>query len=646
MAYRRKLWVLSGLAALAVGRPLLAHGGQYRGPWNAPPTPGAPANPGTPVTGGGAVGGPTGPAAPLTGGRPAIGDGTSWQVWWEFSKDPLLDELAVEREHVATGSDEFYLGSTRRKHARDTERPTPQDRKDRIANALAQALERTNNKDLTTAAMIALAKVGIDPEGARLVELFHKRLADGDQEVRESAALALGIAGQPAALDLLCSLVADGPEGRKAAGGEVPVRTRTFAAWGLGLLARRSGDPAVKQRVRDVLLAELRDMYEKSRDLRVGVVEGLGLLADPVQGTHKRLVWQTVGELWNYYDRDLGKGDQLVQAHAPIAIARLLGRGDGSEHARAVQRLVAESTSSTTRHHAIHQSAAMALGTLCLPPEQGEDHAVASAALLRCYEQGTDQLARFFAVLSLGRIGGDRNRQALVDLFRTANRAIERPWLALALGLCARDRARAEGGGIDEEVGRLLRDEFLDQGGTDAKSAMALAVGLTGYAPAADALRPRLQDGQQNDMLVGYVAIALALLDCAPAADELLTLMQQCKRRPFVLQQCAVALGRLGDVRVVPALLGMLEASDSTAVLAGVATALAAVRDRRSIDPLIGALQDPERTFLAKAFAAVALGGIGDKSPLPWNVAIASGMNYMATVDTLTNGSTGVLDIL
>jgi len=210
----------------------------------------------------------------------------------------------------------------------------------------------------------------------------------------------------------------------------------------------------------------------------------------------------------------------------------------------------------------------------------------------------------------------------------------------------ARDRARAEGGGIDEEVGRLLRDEFLDQGGTDAKSAMALAVGLTGYAPAADALRPRLQDGQQNDMLVGYVAIALALLDCAPAADELLTLMQQCKRRPFVLQQCAVALGRLGDVRVVPALLGMLEASDSTAVLAGVATALAAVRDRRSIDPLIGALQDPERTFLAKAFAAVALGGIGDKSPLPWNVAIASGMNYMATVDTLTNGSTGVLDIL
>jgi len=52
------------------------------------------------------------------------------------------------------------------------------------------------------------------------------------------------------------------------------------------------------------------------------------------------------------------------------------------------------------------------------------------------------------------------------------------------------------------------------------------------------------------------------------------------------------------------------------------------------------------RTSLARAFAAAALGGVGDKDALPWNTLIARDMNYMATVDTLVNGSTGVLDIL
>jgi HEAT repeat protein len=125
-----------------------------------------------------------------------------------------------------------------------------------------------------------------------------------------------------------------------------------------------------------------------------------------------------------------------------------------------------------------------------------------------------------------------------------------------------------------------------------------------------------------------------------------MTLMQASLRRPFVLQQCALALGRLGDVRTVPTLLTMLGESQSTAALSAVAMALSQIRDRRSIDPLIAALGDGERTLLARAFAAAALGGIGDKDLLPWNAAIARDMNYGAAVDTLTNGSSGVLDIL
>ncbi len=641
--------VRPALLCIALGTAtssLLAHGGQYRGPWNAPPIPGGsviPGGPGGPITGGPGAGGP---AAPMTGGRPSIGDGTSWQVWWEFNKDPLLEQLAAPKELPITGSDEFYLGGTRRSFVRDTENATPADRRDRIAAALAEALRGTNNKDLSTAAMIGLAKVGLDPPGVKIRDLFQKRLADGDQEVRESAALALGIAGQPEAVGLLIDLLDDTSAGRKAAGGEVPDRTRTFAAWGLGLLAARSHDLVLRQKVHDHLLIRLREKDQKSRDLRVGVVQGLGLLGETSAGAQKLLVWKTVAELWDYYDLDLGKGDQLVQAHVPIAVARLLGRGSSNEHSKAKQRLLAELFSRTSRHHAIHQSAAMALGSLCVRPEQDDEDKAACAALLRYYKEGNDQLSRFFCVLSLGRIGGDSNRAALLSIFHDATRGIERPWVAIALGLCARDRARAPGGLVDETVGKLLRDEFDDTRSFDAQSALALAIGLTGYTPAADSLMPHLGDGQINDQLVGYVAVALALLDYRPAADSLLKLLSECKRRPFVLQQCAVALGRLGDVRVVPMLQKMLAESESTVVLAAIAGALGVVGDRRSIDDLIATMQDRERTFLAKAFAAVALGGIGDKETLPWNTILATGMNYMATVDTLTNGATGVLDIL
>lgn len=49
---------------------------------------------------------------------------------------------------------------------------------------------------------------------------------------------------------------------------------------------------------------------------------------------------------------------------------------------------------------------------------------------------------------------------------------------------------------------------------------------------------------------------------------------------------------------------------------------------------------------LPRAFAAVALGGVADKEPLPWNSKLATDTNYRAQVETLSNKATGVLDIL
>ncbi|MCC7396128.1 MAG: HEAT repeat domain-containing protein [Planctomycetes bacterium] len=627
----------SFVLALVFAAPLAAHGGQYRGGWNTPPMP---------PSGGPAGGGPT-DAAPLTGARPSIPDGTSWQVWWEFNKDPLLEAATGARADATTGLDDFYLGRRRRAPAAAPAQALTNDDRDRIAEALVQALDSTGNRDVSTAAMIALAKLGRAPKGVDLTALFQRRLADGDQEVRESAALALGICGDKQAVPLLIDLLQDSAAGRKACGRAVDDRTRTFAAWSLGLLAARCADIADKQRVRDALLSLLLDHELVSRDLRVGLIEALGLLGGGEAGASKRLAWQTAAKLWVYYDRDLGKGDQLVQAHVPIAIARLLGRGDSDEHQRTKERLIAELQPQLRRHATVQQSAAMALGSLCLPGADGDDgpDARAAATLARSYRDATDQLTRFFAALSLGRIGGAANRAELLRLWPDSNRTIERPWLALALGLQARRGLRA-GGDVDDQVGAMLLRELRATGNDDTMSAMAIALGLTGYVDAADTLTLHLDEVSLHWQLIGYCSIGLALLDQQQVADKLLALIEKHRRFPFIVQQAAIALGSFGDPRVVPALLGQLEKSDSTAVLASLANALAQVGDRDSAGPLIKVLLDGGRPLLARAFAAAALGSIADKDPLPWNTTIAVGMNYMATVDTLTNGSTGILDIL
>ena len=82
-------------------------------------------------------------------------------------------------------------------------------------------------------------------------------------------------------------------------------------------------------------------------------------------------------------------------------------------------------------------------------------------------------------------------------------------------------------------------------------------------------------------------------------------------------------------------------------MLSAVAKALGFIGDRRSVRPLLKLLEDRGAQDLPRAFAAVALGLIGDKEPLPWNSKIAVDLNYRASAETLTSfAGTGVLDIL
>ena len=200
---------------------LHAHGGQYRGPGDlvppggggrggttgrpTGPSTGGPSGPSAPAPTGPATGGPASPTGgptggpggtgPVTGGRgyrPSI-DLTGWQFWWEFNKDPFIRlRDAIHRGGPQTGDDNYYLGNTR-KSAKNSLEPTLEDKLNILAT-LKRAMDSTNNVDITTACMIAMAKVGMNHPDFKLIDVFRPHLASKNQEVRETAALALGIA--------------------------------------------------------------------------------------------------------------------------------------------------------------------------------------------------------------------------------------------------------------------------------------------------------------------------------------------------------------------------------------------------------------------------------------------------------------------
>src|SRR5687767_1945970 len=272
-------------------------------------------------------------------------DLSTWDFWWEFNKDSFLHlKRAVHGGGTVTGSDEFYLGRGLRFDARDTQAPTRTQIVGEVLPALARALDQTDNRDITTACMIAMAKIGEDHPEFALVDVFKKRLPRGDQEVRETAALALGIAAvvHHGEVELLTALARDDAEGRKAAGGFVGDRTRAFALYGLGLLAHEHRDLALQEQVLATLRAVLGDGAIAGRDLKVAAINSMSLLSlDRTNPRGAALLAQATGALGDYFTRSVGSGEQLIQAHCPTAIAKLIGR-DHPDSRRWQERFAAE----------------------------------------------------------------------------------------------------------------------------------------------------------------------------------------------------------------------------------------------------------------------------------------------------------------
>lgn len=660
-----------------------AHGGSYRGPGDtvppggtggggngpAPTTPGGPGpTTGSPSTPGGPTQ-PKGPTGATTGGRgptPATTgaltgtqDG-SWETWWGYNKDGYLQlKRAIHTSRVHTTD---FFGGTE-----PTLRPSEETIRTKIVPALKHALATERANDIVTGSMIALAKIGDvvngDDGSSEFAPLFVPFLKDPNQEIAETAAVALGILGSAPSFATLKALALDTPEGRTAVGGgEVPFRTRAFATYGLGLLGPRTNDELLHKDIVRTLVEIVDSPKSATRDVKVAGLIAFGLVpltwdAENAQATSKDPSLSRQAQLrWldqKLVDKELH--DQ-IRAHVPTAIARL-SAGASDEMRRATLAAFLDVIAPFSKHDKfVRQSTVIALGTLAQLGD-GELDAKTVAALQSIIKEKRDDMqTRDFAAIALAQIGGrgtgnvaDEQRNGLRNfLLEQASRGDShmRPWAGLAVGVMERE-VKDAGGTTPLSVSETLRSLFTAAKSPETVGALAISLGISRDSDASKLLAARLTEIEVPNTQ-GYLCVALGLLDHTESIQGIKGIVKSSKFKPELLRQAAIGLGLLGDKDLVTDLVEMLGVAQGLSSQAAIASALGFIGDARSIDPLVGMLErKADMTDTARGFAAVALGIVADKEMLPWNSKISVNINYVATTSTLTDSSgTGILDIL
>jgi HEAT repeat protein len=685
---------LIGLSALDLQDVAGAHGGTYRGPSDsggsgdtAPPaggsgsggsgttSGGSGSTPGTSPgnSGGSSSSGSTRPRGPSI---PRGSAGAPWEPWWAFNRDPFLNLKAVLHEgSLVLGSDDYFLGHGSEGRVRDQLRPSEEVIREQVVPALLRVLEEENDNDLVTGAIIALAKIG-DPEpgpapATPLAETFRPFLASGNQEIAETAAVALGILANDTSALLLGDLLRDRASARKLVGREVdvPWRTRAFAAYGLGLIGHRTADPDVRR----LVLELLRETFEgdaltmATPDVGVACLNAMGIVPLPIDemctiGAGGRRASPSCcrrGQI--EWLRQMVKRPQLnyvLRSHVPTALARLSRNVPQDPQLRVIvaSDLIQLATGSSKVQRDLRASAVLGLGMIGTAGAGAVDEKIAKA-LMKVVSESRQPEVRTLALIALGQTGGRRNAQLAVDPKRVSDvrkfllgqfangRSTDRPWAALAVGL--QERAAVASGLPPSMSARSpLRAALVSAKSPTEVGAYAIACGVMCDEEAAKLMIRKLGE-LSEDRSRGYLCIGLGLMNAREGIEPMRALLAKSRYRPLLLREAAISLGLIGDKNVVDDLVEELHRATSLTTQSSIAAALGHIGDGRSIPPLLAMLEDEEINVRARAFSAVALGIVADKEPLPWNAKIAVGANYLAGTPTLTDGvGKGILDIL
>ncbi len=655
------------LVALVVGADCLvappaaeAHGGQIappprrykgpRGPGGGPPSHVDPGFGGPIVT---PAGGPTTKGAgraskrktPLT---PSVE--TSWQLWWNLEREAWLPPRRFAPSSASpTGAGRTREGwSAARRELAAT----------RVIPFLLALLDpaATHPEDVVASAALALGKLATDKQA---IEALFRVVLDEKRPplARESAALALGhlrrddpsLRPDPLTIEnvrgRLLQVFDAHVGGRKV---QVPVRTRAFAMYALGLLGDQPfrDDPlSTDGRLISKLIWERLAVPYRDRELHVALLTALGLqpragIPDGVIEGLKTIVSKTkaLGHSW----------DVLKRAHAVAAVSRLGGPGGNA----LLLRLMIDKRKPT----ALRLAALLALGDRT-PQLAGAERGAALRMVRRVFDLDQELLAVALANLTLGRMlgaelaaGSTRALTGAADLGTLLLERLEgapwflRGWAALAVALAARGADPAdEVAGAFRTRARSALERLARAAATqpDVQGACAVGLGLLGDGASAGVLVRMARDSARADDVRGHAALALAQIGGGGGAVEALSdLVADPKAGAVARANAAHALSLLGETRIVPGLLEDLRTETATRRLAAVATALGRLGHLAAVDPLMTLAGDTKARALARAMALVALGRLLDPAPRPSLLRMIRGACYPARTRALQEAFT------
>ncbi len=618
------LWA-TGSLVLGATVAFADHCNSYRGPvGQVPPTGRTPNDPTsgpgtggtTPGSGGGLPGGVTpGPSVgPRAGGAtpaPRVGgstpgsrgkksDGTEgferWEFWWEYNKDAFLNLKAnLANRSLVSGSSDFMLGKENKDAGSNVTRPSDRTIKSELLPALLSALDDPYYL-VRDAAVLAVAKAG----DKSVLPAICKRLGDENRDVQESAVIALGILGEKDAVPVLLHILNEDSEGKKTLNKtEIRPELRAFAAISLGLI----GDESSIQP-----LMALTTGKDARHDVAVAATMALGLMKAQPALTH------LISLLGN------AQIDEFVRSYAATSLGKI---GDRSSVPALLEALGDKSTH-------VMRSAVVALGLLA---DKDQD-AKAVKELAELITKGTDTQSRSWACIALGQIGGDVARNALLTTLDKERRSLQ-AFAALGLAILHKNSPNAD-------VVSYLRQAFADSKEQSVRGGLAIALGIVGDTQSQNALIEVIRSEGSPD-LRGYAAVALGLMKARSATPEIEALLKDNQNKADLARSAAIALGLMGDRNVIAILADVLKKADVDDVRGSAALALGQIGDVTAIAPLSSLIAEkPGATERSRAFAAVALGIIGEDQPLPVLSRVTRDNNYRAQVPAIKT----VLDLL
>jgi len=528
----------------------------------------------------------------VTGGRRSSGRGAGnldhWEVWWEYNRDALIDlRASLEAGRPVSGSSRFF-GST-------DVRPAGEVQDEKVLPVLWAAL-KSPEAEVRNAAVLAVAKIG----GPWAITMILPFLADGDRSVREATVLGLGVRGDPKARDILVGLLRDDSEGRRLRGREVETRLRALSAIALGLLK----DPQVSGPLVEALSGE-----HRAPDVPACAAIALGLIASPDDAT-----------VWALLKVADSRRPAVLRAHAVNALGKML-RDRRGELPRGVREGLEKALSD--RDAEVRRSAVVATGLIARADDR------IAARLLRAHEDEPDSMARYFAAIGLGRVGGEPARKALEGGLRSGNMEV-RAFSAIGLALLTRGTPGEASRASLTRVLDVFRSERVDC----VKGAMAIALGLARHGPAREVVLESLARSG-DPFFQGFACVGLGLMGARDAKDTVLEVFRGASGRPILQREAAVALSLLGSREATRELLPVLHKGSTTWSLGTVSRVLGLTGDPAAIPSLANIVQDGSFPTLSRAYAVAALGSLCEDRALPVRAVVSSDLNYRAQIDSL-----------